>query len=235
MIVIICALKSEAQAIIDTLEDKSVEWHEGEYESCIGKLDGKKILVMVSNAGKVNAAGSAVRAYFTVKPTFILNIGLCGGLRAEYRQGDIAVPSAFVQYDIDTTAVGDPAYYMSGIGESILYANYCGQAFANAIICMGEKPKQPRICATGDTFITGDWKRQNLYMMTGADICDMEAGAIAQVCKMYGIPFAAAKIVSDSIGDRPKSYEEFMKEAPQTILRIAKAGVEMYSRFEGRR
>lgn len=234
MIVIICALKSEAKAIIDALEDKSAEWHEGEYESCIGKLDGRKILLMVSNAGKVNAAGSAVRAYFTVKPSIILNIGLCGGLRGTYRQGDIAVPSAFIQYDVDTTAVGDPDNYLSGIGETMLHASYCGQAFANAIIGMGVKPKQPRICATGDTFVSGDRKRENLYMRTDAEICDMEAGAIAQVCKIYGIPFAAAKIVSDSIGDSPKSYEEFMKEAPQMILRIAKVGVEMYSRFERR-
>lgn len=235
MIVIICALKKEAKAIIDALTDRSASWVEGNYESYIGKLDGRKILVMVSNAGKVNAAAAAVRAYFTVKPSFILNIGVCGGLGEEYEQGDIAVPSAFMQYDIDTTAVGDPAFYMSGVEGSMVYAHYCGQAFANAIMDIDIVPKQPRRCATGDTFIDGDEHRQLLKRKTDADICDMEAGAIAQVCKIYGIPFAAAKIVSDSIGQSEEDYETFVKKVPDTILKIAKAGVAMFTRFEGRR
>lgn len=228
MVVIICAMEREAGAIIDALEQKDIEWNKQPQTAVIGQLDGQKVLVMVSNAGKVNAAAATVQAYFSVKPSVILNIGACGALTDGYKQGDIVVPQEFIQYDIDTTDIGDPPFFMSGLCMDQVHADCRGQLFADAIKRSGMKAKRPLICATGDSFIGTGEVRQMVYDLTGADICDMEAGAIAQVCCLYGIPFASAKIVSDGKDDSAKDYEDFMQDTPQKILALARAGVAEY-------
>ena len=178
----------------------------------------------------VNAAAATVQAYFTVKPSIILNIGVCGALADDYKQGDIVVPIAFMQHDIDTTAVGDRPFLISGINEASVPADELGVKLAAAIHHAGMNPVMEELCATGDSFIEKGECRQELFNMTGAGICDMEAGAIAQVCRVYGIPFAAAKVISDGKGDSAKDYAEFMDEAPQIILALARAGIAAYGK-----
>lgn len=230
MIVIICAMEREAKKIIEALDRKEVEWDKRPFTAVIGTLDEHMVLVMVSHPGKVNAAAATVQAYFSVKPSVIINLGVCGALTNGYKRGDIVVPQEFMQHDIDTTAVGDPMFLISGLNRVQIPTDHDGWKLVGAIKKIGLKVKRPQICATGDWFIEEGQNREMIGYLTGADICDMEAGAIAQVCSMYDIPFASVKIVSDGKGDTAKDYEAFMNEAPEKILMLAKACVHAYSR-----
>lgn len=230
MIVIICAMEREAEKIIGALDRKEVEWNERPFTAVIGTLDDQMILVMVSHPGKVNAAAATVQAYFTVKPSVIINLGVCGALMDGYKRGDIVVPQEFIQHDVDTTAAGDPLFYISGLGCTRIPADHDGWRIVGAIRKAGMRTKRPQVCATGDWFIEKGMNREMIGFLTGADICDMEAGAIAQVCSMYGIPFVAAKVISDEKGDSAKDYEAFMKDAPQIILGLARACISAYSK-----
>ena len=66
------------------------------------------------------------------------------------------------------------------------------------------------ICNSGDTFLT--------TMDGTGDIFDMEAFAIARVCKALGLPFAAVKYVTDIIGENSvKHWEEKLEEAQEGL------------------
>ncbi len=229
MVVIICATEREANPIINALERKEVEWDKHPFTAVIGWLCGQQVLIMACNAGKVNAAAATVQAFFTVKPSVILNLGVCGALMAGYKQGDIVVPQEFVQHDLDTTAVGDPLFYISGLNCTTIPADCNGWKLISALRENGMKVKRPQLCATGDWFIEEGMNREMIGFLSGADICDMEAGAIAQVCKMYDIPFAAAKIVSDGKGDTAKDYEAFMEKVPGKLIMLARSCVKAYT------
>ena len=90
-----------------------------------------------------------------------------------------------------------------------------------------EKLKLPRrALGTGDRF-NDSAADHALLLELGCDIREMEAGAVAQVCKNAGVPFVSVKAISDVYG-AGSTTEQFkqntlracakLKEAMQTIL-----------------
>ncbi|MBQ4411509.1 MAG: 5'-methylthioadenosine/S-adenosylhomocysteine nucleosidase, partial [Candidatus Methanomethylophilus sp.] len=67
-----------------------------------------------------------------------------------------------------------------------------------------------RIC-TGDQFISTDEQKDAITSVFGGMCCEMEGGAIAQVCYLNSVPFVIIRAMSDD-GLSPEEYEEFKKE-----------------------
>ena len=58
-----------------------------------------------------------------------------------------------------------------------------------------------------------------------ADACEMEAGAIAQVCCSWHVPFIIVKVLSDLSGSNsPMEFEEFIEDssikAAKTVKKV---------------
>ena len=64
-----------------------------------------------------------------------------------------------------------------------------------------------RIC-TGDQFISTDEQKDAITSVFGGMCCEMEGGAIAQVCHLNSVPFVIIRAMSDD-GLSPEEYEEF--------------------------
>ena len=56
-------------------------------------------------------------------------------------------------------------------------------------------------------------KKKWLASHFGAGACDMEGGAVAQVCLEYGTPYAAFRALSDTLTGNGKEYEENVHDA----------------------
>ena len=68
-----------------------------------------------------------------------------------------------------------------------------------------------RVCS-GDQFISTKEQKEAIMEYYGGLCCEMEGGAIAQVCYLNDTPFVIIRIMSDEADDTaPEDYEEFSK------------------------
>ena len=122
--------------------------------------------------------------------------------------GDIVAAENAVQHDADTSPLGDPVGYVSGLPDVYIPAD---RTLSGLISRAAENAGLRHVRAnitTGDQFIADLEKKKWLASHFGAGACDMEGGAVAQVCLEYNTPYAAFRSVSDTLTGNGKEYEE---------------------------
>ena len=128
--------------------------------------------------GKVNAVFNTLNAIEKYSPTQIVNFGTAGSLH-ENIKGLVEV-SSFFQRDMDASPLGFK------VGQT---------PFEEDIeITFG---REGVTCGTGDKFVTS-------LPTLKTDIVDMEAYAIAKVCKLKNIDFRSFKFISDNADNEAK-------------------------------
>lgn len=154
------------------------------------------VIACCGGVGKVNAAMAAALLIERYHPDLILNAGVAGCFE-EVPIGTLVLAEKFVQHDVDTTGVGDPI----GLVSTVNRVDFPTADFEKAKAAMDKTgyPYRTGTVATGDWFgIPGrraDWVRDTFHPL----LCEMEGGAVAQVCCRCGVPFMALKSVSDCL------------------------------------
>ena len=227
MIGIIAAMRPEAEALILKLENKC-EKEISKVKFTSGKIDGKDFVVAVSGIGKVNAAITATAMILEYKPDAIINTGVGGSLTNDLKILDIAVCESAVQYDMDTTAFGDPLGFISGLNELNLK---CDEKIVDTLLksaeSLGITPKKA-IIATGDKFIEDREFKKFLNEKFNASVCEMEGGSIGQVCRINEVPFGIIRAISDGEGSDHTDYNTFMKKAAEIGCAITEIFIKNY-------
>ena len=129
-----------------------------------------------TGVGKINASIKLMELINVHKPNQIINYGTAGSFKKEI--SGLIECTTFVQHDMDARGLLD--------------------------FKLGETPFDPiskiilsdkgYICATGDRFVKNK-------LEINCDIVDMEAYALAKVCKLNGIEFKCFKYISDYAND----------------------------------
>ena len=114
MIGIIGAMQIEVEAISSMLTDTKCETLSG-IDFYIGKLCGKDVVVAKCGVGKVFAAICAQTMILHYNASVIINTGVAGSLDKRIGIKDLAVSTACVEHDMDTSPIGDPVGLISGI------------------------------------------------------------------------------------------------------------------------
>ena len=177
-----------------------------------GMLDGEPVVIVRCGVGKVNAGNCAqlLISFFGVDR--IINTGVAGSLDASIDIGDIVVSVDAVQHDFDLTPLGYAPGEMIGIGLAAFPADADLRARAvNAVReCAPEVHVfEGRVC-TGDQFISSAEQKADIIAKVGGLCCEMEGGAIAQICFQNGIPFVIIREISDKAdGSAEMNYTEF--------------------------
>jgi adenosylhomocysteine nucleosidase len=187
MICFVIALESEAKPLLSNMADLSTK---KVYDKtvCFGKICGKDIAVVICGVGKVNAAAGTQYAIDVLKANKIVNIGVAGGLNSSMSVGKIYCISHVVQYDFDLVQLNHTA--IGTLNE--FDENYLSLQTVDLFPL--------KKLATGDRF-NDDIDDFNLLTSTlQADIRDMEAGAIVQVCKHANVECYSFKAISDLAG-----------------------------------
>ena len=126
--------------------------------------------VFYTGVGKVNAAMTAAELITKYNPKRIINFGTAGGVTVKSGFHQV---SKFVQRDMMCCELGSlPG--QTPFEDTIIIDNGDGLT-----------------CSTGDNFVTDS------NLLIPADVVDMEAYAIAKVCKKHNIEFLCYKFVSD--------------------------------------
>ena len=210
---IIAAMKIEAELIEAAMTDIVRETC-GSIEFCLGKIGNTDIVLAVCGIGKVFAAICAQTMIVKYAPDAVINTGVGGTLTKKLSVGDVAVSSAMVQHDMDTSALGDPVGLISGPNIVEIPADAALACKISAIVKdMGINTVQG-IIATGDQFIGNQETKNRIVNTFGAIACEMEGAAIGQVCYVNKVPFAVIRAISDDAdGGACEDYPTFAKMA----------------------
>lgn len=129
--------------------------------------------LLVTGAGKVNAAVAVATAINVSRPRELINLGTAGGLK-EHVSGTHLV-STVLEHDVDDAAIHAIADVHCSLPINL--------------------SREGLILATGDRFIASAADRQLLAVV--ADMADMEGYAIAKAAALAGVALTMVKHVSD--------------------------------------
>ncbi len=207
MIGCVIAMDSEAEILLDQMEIEDIRTVYGKTVH-IGKAFGKKIVLVVSAEGKVNAAAGACAA-IAAGADVVLNFGVAGGLKAENTEvGEVYLIEKALQYDFDLKQLsGKEVGTLPGEEENFLP------------LCVPPLPYPRRALGTGDRFDDSPADHA-LLLRLGCDVRDMEGGAIAEVCKYAGVPCVSVKAISDVYGSG-STTEQFRKNCKRALLELS--------------
>ncbi len=170
-------------------------------------------ILCVGGVGKVNAAMAAQMLIDRFSVEAILNPG-CAGALTDLPVGTVVAARHCVQHDVDTSVCGDPVGLVSTVNVVELP---CRLPKAPGLL--------PGVVATGDWFGRDLHRARAIQEHFGAMVCDMEAGAAAQVCLRQGLPCLALKAVSDHLfsPDQGREYQENFAAAMEALDRAVAA------------
>lgn len=158
--------------------------------------------VLVTGAGKVNAAIAVATILGQFSPSRVVNLGTAGAL-SDGMDGTHVIGTV-LQHDLDDAAL----FALTGL--------HFGTA-----ISLGDS----RVTlATGDAFISDAGTRALLAQV--ADLVDMEGYAVAAAAASAGVPVTLVKRVSDSAGDgAARSWRESVDDCAVHLGAWARANL----------
>ena len=221
MIGLAYALKGEIKSMLHSADAKPLETAAGVavYEIEPG------ILAYLGGVGKVNAAMSAQLFIDRFHPDWIVNAGVAGSF-LDLPIGTIVLAKDFVQHDVDTTAMGDPIGMVSTV-DRVDFPTTEPKRLSALLTALGTEHQVGRV-ATGEVFMTKGSRADWVAKTFSPTLCEMEGGAIAQVCMRNGVKFTALKSVSDRLcqennAEEYFNYGEAMAKLNSVVLPFARA------------
>ena len=212
---IIGAMDVEVQTLKEAADIENTTEITG-MEFCEGKLGGKDVVIVKCGMGKVNAGVCANTLINTFGCTKIINTGVAGSLDNRIDIGDFVVSVDAVQHDFDAQPIG---YKNGEIPYTGLYAFPADEALREAAVKAVEKSApdkhvfEGRVCS-GDQFIASREKKEKIISDFGGLCCEMEGGAIAQICYLNSVPYVIIRAISDKPDETEiVEYKEFEAEA----------------------
>lgn len=209
---IICAMELELEGIGTLMANTESKNINGQI-FYTGKIGETEVVAVVCGIGKVNAAICTQMLIDFYSPAVIINSGVAGALSKDVTVGDLVIATAAVQHDFDSTAFGDPKGTLEIFGKKIIELpadeEISAKLFEAAKNIEGTNAFRG-IVATGDKFVADSEERLAIGEQFSALACEMEGGAMAQVCVRAGVPFAILRSISDDIGHNTTvDFDEF--------------------------
>ena len=183
------------------------------------------ILAYAGGIGKVNAAMSAQYFIDRYQPDWIVNAGVAGSFH-DLPIGTVMLAEDFVQHDIDTSAVDGVLGLIPTLELTSLPTDQPDRA--GAILAeLGVAHVRGRV-ATGDVFMIKGDRADAVAAAFTPTLCEMEGGAIAQVCRRNQVKFTALKSVSDRLCqdnsvDEYFNFAQAMAKLNTIVLPFARA------------
>ena len=161
----------------------------------------------------MNAAMSTQLLLSRYAPDVVVNVGVAGCFE-NVPIGTLVLATGFVQHDSDTSALGDPVGLVSTVNKVEFPTAWPEKA--RAAMDKTGLPYRTGLVATGDWFATDTPRSHWIYDTFHPLLCEMEGGAVAQVCYRNGVPFLSLKSVSDCVLE----HHDFFFNFPEAIREL---------------
>lgn len=186
-----------------------------------GKLLERKVVLLKSGIGKVNAAMATTIMHEHYSPSSVINTGSAGGFSEDSEVGDIVISSEVVHHDVDVTAFEYKYGQVPGMPAAFAADEKLIKKANDAVNRLSVR-SSIGIIATGDSFMDDQARvafvREKFPTMIASE---MEAAAVAQVCYQYDKPFVVLRALSDIAGkDSSLSFDAFLTTAAKNASNI---------------
>ena len=230
MIGFICALDAEVEGIISEMKNRE-KYKYARLTYHVGEIHGQYVVAAECGVGKVNAAMSTQIMIDRFSPDVIINSGIAGSLSEGIKIGDIVISKDCVQHDYDGTEMGDPPGLIYFNDEKLISIpadkDIVEKLYQACEILDNTKILTGRI-ASGDSFIANHERRQKIAYMFDSIACEMEGGAVAQVCYRNGIPYAILRCISDDFSMKESiDYFTFRNIAAEKSVKVIRRFLEI--------
>ena len=188
----------------------------------LGRIGPNEAVLSETGIGKVNAAVGAVEMIREWRPDCLISTGVAGGIDASLEVMDVVAGAEVVYHDVDCGPGNEPGQ-VQGLPPS-----YFGDP--RLLECAKSVHAEAKVAAglicSGDQFVESREQSEAIKARHPAGLAvDMESGALAQVCHIYGVPFLSFRILSDTPGpkSRFKQYEDFWGVMADRSFAVAEA------------
>ena len=210
------AILKEKMEDVRIIKKASMDFYEG-------ILAGKKVVVVRSGIGKVNAGICAQILADVFSVDAIINTGIAGSLNKNINIGDIVLSTDVVQHDMDATGFGYrkgqipqmPVFFFNADDNlRRLAAEVCKEVNPDIQVFEGR-------IASGDQFVCDQDVKNRIVSEFSAYATEMEGAAIGQAAYLNEIPFLVVRAISDKAdGSAQMDYSEFEKAAVDHSVRL---------------
>ena len=172
-------------------------------EETVGQLDDWNVLY--TGVGKVNTTlkltqrlHSSHLHYLPPMPKLVINYGTAGSRRLSI--GELVDCTKFIQRDMDVTGLGFMKHQTPYENPNNMVIRYRTEPPSPLFNPIGKN----YTCGTGDSFVESLEKGDS-----NIDVFDMEAYALAKVCRYYKVPFISFKYITDNANEHsPKDWRD---------------------------
>ena len=195
-----------------------------------GTLEGKKVVVVRSGIGKVNAGMCTQILTDVYHVEAVINTGIAGSLNNDVNIGDIVLSTDVLHHDMDATGFGYKKGQIPQMEEFSFPADEKLRKLA-AKVCGEVNPEisvfEGRICS-GDQFISDNDVKAKIISEFGGFAVEMEGAAIAQAAYLNDVPFVVLRAISDKADDSASmDYPTFEAQAAEHCVKLVEHFLEL--------
>ena len=220
MLGVVVALDGEAEVVLKDIKIKKEQVISGK-RVIEGKLYDKQVVIIITNVGKVNSAFSTQLILDKYKKIdTILNFGIVGSVTKKLKLGSVCAVNKIMQFDFDLSEIDNVPVGQLNELDAPYIPIFSSQDFATKL---GLKSYT---LGTSDKFNNNTQRKDELKKLK-IDICDMEAGAVAQVCYHNKKQLIIIKAVSDYVGENLETYQKYYKIGVENLSKVVKNLIEI--------
>lgn len=232
MLALISAMQEELSAVIEAVAAEDVielggrRYHRGRHH-------GEDVVCVISRIGKVAAATTTAILLERFAPRAVVMTGTAGAIDPALAIGDVVIADRLVQHDLDARPLFRrfeiPELGVTELTPDPRLSDRLARAVStfvvpDAVRALGiTSPRVHRgLIASGDRFIAHPDEVAALRTaLPGLLAVEMESAAVAQVCHEHGVPFAVARVISDSADHSAEvSFTQFLATAAGPYARM---------------
>ena len=208
---VVFALAIEAGGLVDRLTSAQVMKGDG-FTARVGTCGGRRLALVESGVGRAKAVKATHALLDAYRPRWVLSAGFSGGLDPSLARNDLIVADALIETNGQEGKRGQSPFVQSRAPT---------EGWSRAVPTNGDCPRFPHIeqflaalssgmpawkfhvgrLLTTEGLVRLPEEKQALGTQFAALAVDMESGGVAEVCRQRGVPFAAVRIVSDTVQD----------------------------------
>lgn len=216
---LLCALKVEAEPIIESLKMEEQAhifdprlglkfFVSRNYSEISMVLFGKCPTATIDRIGTQIATLATWETIKTINPKSIASVGTAGGFRSKgTRIGDVFLSEGPIYFH--GRHIPAPKYHAFELGK-----------FASMTLNTLNMDIKRGVVSSGDS-IPISLEDQEKMNIIGTDAKDMEAAAVAEVAALAGVPMFALKAISDFVDTAEQTHTQFLANYPIAILNLA--------------
>jgi adenosylhomocysteine nucleosidase len=197
----------------------------------IGCLNGKRIVLVISGIGKVNAAVCAQILIDRFNADAVINTGIAGSMHENVHLGDVVVSTDLVHHDFDTRMFdNDPKGFIPRLNKRFFEADPVLRdlAYEGGQKALNEHKCHKGRIASGDQFVSDPAVKREIADIFEPLAVEMEGAAIAHTCYLNKVPFVVIRSVSDNSDGDADTYESYAGVAAKNSADIVWQIVEDY-------